>query len=349
MEALVEAINKTPNISMKCGMRAKGIEEDDSGVTMFFADGTSSCGDLLIGCDGVHSFTRNYHVDPERNQVYTGLANAFGFVPLAEDQPVHFEVSALNFARRGMLLTSYYEHTKRSGYVGAIIEVPDVGSIDGWKARGGAQESVRNNITERFREAVLPAVHTFVRDAKDWFIWPIYSLPPLGKWATGRTILLGDAAHAMPPQGESTGIVLEDGILLARCLLRKQAMQGSIKEAFDAYEKLRRARINSAYRESQEVVNSVKDTGAFGHALKTFIIPIYLRYSRAEREKHFTEDVTTAPLGFGDSPTKAPPPPTSMLSLFQWLTFLLFQWLTYPQELAKKKKKKKVRSITRTD
>jgi len=319
MEVLVEAINKTPNITMKCGKRAKGIEEVDSGVTLSFEDGTSSCGDLLIGCDGVHSFTRNYHVDRKRNQSYTGLANAFGFVPLAEDQPVHFEVSALNFARRGMLLTSYYERTKRSGYVGAIIEVPDVGSRDGWKARGGDKESVRKDITERFREAVLPAVHTFIHDAKDWFIWPIYSLPPFGKWATDKTILLGDAAHAMPPQGESTGIVLEDGILLARCLLRKQVMQGSIKEAFDAYEKLRRARINSAYEESQAVVNSVKDVGAFGHTLKTFIIPIYLRYSQAQREKHFIEDVTTAPLGFGDILANVTPPLTS---LRQWLIYL---------------------------
>src|SRR6266480_4809396 len=98
MVALVEAINKSPKVTMKCGKRANGIKEDDSGVTIFFADGASSHGDLLIGCDGVHSFTRNYHVDPKRNQVYTGLANAFGFVPLAEGQPVHFQVSALNFA-----------------------------------------------------------------------------------------------------------------------------------------------------------------------------------------------------------------------------------------------------------
>ncbi len=104
-----------------------------------------------------------------------------------------------------------------------------------------------------------------------------------------------DAAHAMPPQGESTGIVLEDGILLARCLMRQQTTQDGIKDAFNAYEKLRRTRINSAYRESQIVVNSVKDTGLFGHALKTWIIPLYLRFSRAGRERHFAEDVTNYP------------------------------------------------------
>jgi salicylate hydroxylase len=320
MDALVEAIKKSPNITIEFGKQAQSIEEDDSGVTISFADGTPSRGDLLIGCDGVHSFTRNNHVDPERKQTYSGLANAYGFVPLTKEQPVHFEVSALNFARRGMLLTSYHEHTKTSGYVGAIIEVSDIGSIDELKARGDVQENVRKDITERFGEAVLPAVHTFIQEAKDWYMWPIYSLPPFGKWSTKKVILLGDAAHAMPPQGESTGIVLEDGVLLARCLLRKQAMQGTIEEAFEAYEKLRRTRINSAYNESQQVVNSVKDAGIVGHTVKTFIIPIYLRYSRAHREKHFIEDVTVVPLGFGDPPEMGQESESAYLS----------QWLTYP-------------------
>ncbi len=101
MLSLVEAVGKTPGITVRYGKRAEGIEEDDSGVTISFTDETSSHGDLLIGCDGVHSFTRNQHVDPKRRQVYTGLANAFGFVPLVKDQPVHFEASALTLPDEG--------------------------------------------------------------------------------------------------------------------------------------------------------------------------------------------------------------------------------------------------------
>ena len=128
MEALVEAVQATPGIQLICGKRAQQVNEDAAGVSVSFEDCTKASADLLIGCDGVHSFIRNHHVDPDRKQFYTGVANAFGFLDLRRDEDVHFEVSAINIARRGLLLTSFHEHTKTSGYVGAIIEVPDVGS-----------------------------------------------------------------------------------------------------------------------------------------------------------------------------------------------------------------------------
>ena len=300
MEALVEAVSNRPNITFTCGKQAMSISETASEVSITFSDDSVTHGDMLLGCDGVHSFTRNHYVDPDRKQQYCGVANAFGFLSLADGQQVRFEASALNFARRGMLLTSYYEHTKTQGYVGAVIEMPDVGSRDMWKTRGSDQASVRDNIQSRFGDAALPAVKTFIDGARDWFMWPIYALPAGGQWATDRVMLLGDAAHAMPPQGESTGIVLEDSVLFARCLARNLVMHGSVKEAFDAYERLRRGRINTAFKESQNVVKSVKDAGWLGDELRALIVPWYLRWSRRYREKHFIEDVTTSPLGFAD-------------------------------------------------
>jgi salicylate hydroxylase len=92
----------------------------------------------------------------------------------------------------------------------------------------------------------------------------------------------------MPPQGESTGIVFEDTVLFARCLTRwiEKGKPGSMKEAFDAYEALRRPRIDSAFEESKN------------HTIKTYIIPWYLWFSRTSREKHFVEDVTTVDIGY---------------------------------------------------
>ena len=165
--------------------------------------------------------------------------------------------------------------------------MPDVGSRDGWKAKGGDEEEVRADMRARFGDSVLPAVNKFIEEAQYWYMWPVYTLPPFGRWATERVMLLGDAAHGMPPQGESTGIVLEDGVLLARCILRKQEMGGIIKEAFNAYEALRRERINAAYRESQAVVSSVQDVGWVGHTIKMLIIPIYLCWSWAKAREAF--------------------------------------------------------------
>ena len=115
-------------------------------------------------------------------------------------------------------------------------------------------------------------------------------------------MLIGDSAHAMPPQGESTGIVFEDGVLFARCLARwmETGRDEGVppKEAFDAYEKLRRARIDAAFDESQSVVKTVQDTPWLGHKIKMNVVPWYLWWTRSYREKHFVEDVTTCTLGY---------------------------------------------------
>jgi len=105
----------------------------------------------------------------------------------------------------------------------------------------------------------------------------------------------------MPPQGESTGIVFEDTVLFSRCLTRwieKGKPGNNMKEAFDAYEKLRRARIEAAFEESKDVVRTVSDAGWLGHTIKTYVIPWFLYFTSGKRQKHFIEDVTTVDIGY---------------------------------------------------
>jgi hypothetical protein len=105
----------------------------------------------------------------------------------------------------------------------------------------------------------------------------------------------------MPPQGESTGIVFEDTVLFARCLTRwieKGRPGGNMKEAFAAYEKLRRGRIAVAFEESKNVVSTVSDAGWLGHFVKTTVVPWYLWFTHGYREKHFIEDVTKVDIGY---------------------------------------------------
>jgi salicylate hydroxylase len=309
MKSLVEAVEKCPNVEFTCGKKTVKIDEDEeNGVTLTFEDGTTAHGDILVGCDGIHSATRLKHVEPERKEIYSGIANAFGFAPLNKDNPkiqdpsqLHFNKTAINFARRGMMLSSFYEPTKTSVYVGGVLQVPEIESRDGWKVRGADQELTKQDMRERFatNDVVFDDIKALIDTAEDWFMWPIFTLPPDGRWATERTMLLGDAAHAMPPQGEATGIVLEDTVLFARCLARQQELgTGTFSDAFEAYERLRRDRINAAFKESGAVVKTVQDAGWLGHKIKCFVVPWFLWFTSGKREKHFAEDVTTSDLGF---------------------------------------------------
>jgi 2-polyprenyl-6-methoxyphenol hydroxylase-like FAD-dependent oxidoreductase len=306
LKGVLSAISKHPNITLTCGKKTTKITETEHNVTLTFADGTSSTSDLLIGCDGIHSVTRLMHVEPDRTATYSGICNAFGFSPLKESQTPHFSASGMNFARGGMLLTSFHNAAKDSIYVGALMQVPApaVASRDGWKALGADAEKTRSGMLARYAGAKEPAIEEWIREAEDLFLWPVFTLSKGGKWATDRVMLIGDSAHAMPPQGESTGIVFEDGVLFSRCLARWMEKSGNggdgtpVKEAFDAYEKLRRARIDVAFDESQSVVKTVQEVGWFGHRLKMNIVPWYLWWTRGYREKHFVEDVTTCDIGY---------------------------------------------------
>lgn len=71
-----------------------------------------------------------------------------------------------------------------------------------------------------------------------------------------------------------------------------------MKEAFNAYETLRRKRIEVAFEESKDVMRTVSDAGWLGHTIKTYVVPWFLWWTRSYREKHFVEDVTTVDIGY---------------------------------------------------
>ncbi|KAF2683400.1 FAD/NAD(P)-binding domain-containing protein [Lentithecium fluviatile CBS 122367] len=305
LKGVLAAIEKHTNIRLACGKKTVDIKEDASGVEISFEDGETASADILIGCDGIHSVTRLKHVEPSRKSVYSGICNAFGFAPRrktesGEYEVTHFETSGMNFGRRGILLTSFHDEKKDSIYVGALMQVPEIASRDGWKAAGADAQMTRKEMLERFSGASNPLINHAIEDAENLFLWPVFTLSKGGKWCTDRVMLIGDSAHAMPPQGESTGIVFEDGVLFARCLGRwmEKSDGAPVKEAFDAYERLRRGRIDTAFDESQSVVRTVNEVGWLGHKIKMNIVPWYLWWTKGYREAHFVEDVTTSNLGY---------------------------------------------------
>lgn len=194
LKAVLAAVDQQENISMTCGKRTVDIEETAESVTIKFEDGGSATGDLLMGCDGIHSVTRLKHVEPERKATYSGVSNAFGFAPIEPDFKVHFACTAINFARRGMLLTSYHSSKKNSVYVGSLMQVADIGSRDGWKVAGADAEKTRADIADRFKDSKIECIQPLIAMAQDFFLWPVFTLSKHGKWSTDRVMLLGDAA-----------------------------------------------------------------------------------------------------------------------------------------------------------
>ncbi|WP_235550021.1 FAD-dependent monooxygenase [Paenibacillus sp. Soil766] len=75
----------------------------------------------------------------------------------------------------------------------------------------------------------------------------INDIRPLTRFTDGRSLLIGDAAHAITPNlGQGACQAIEDGVELARCLQK----HSGIPRAFHHFEQLRRQRTHQISKRS---------------------------------------------------------------------------------------------------
>ncbi|KAK6429214.1 hypothetical protein LTR95_014637, partial [Oleoguttula sp. CCFEE 5521] len=72
LKGVLSTLEQHENITLTCGKKTIDINETADKVTLTFEDGETVSGDLLMGCDGIHSVTRNKQVEPERKETYSG-------------------------------------------------------------------------------------------------------------------------------------------------------------------------------------------------------------------------------------------------------------------------------------
>lgn len=204
--AMLAVVERTKNIELVFGKKLLRGEENGECIRLYFQDGASATGDMLLGCDGVHSATRTQMVDPHRRSEYTGFAYIQSTMSVDSlDEPFHFHSAAMNVSRYGCLLTSYCDRGQQQVFVAAIVEF-DEERIDrlrlergqDWRARNEIHLSLSNEVRERFGKSALPCIREMVsKPQTDWMLYPVYHVRPGGKWHTERVLLLGDAAHGV--------------------------------------------------------------------------------------------------------------------------------------------------------
>ena len=95
-------------------------------------------------------------------------------------------------------------------------------------------------------------VTDIIAKAKADFVLPNYDLEGLERWSTSRIVLIGDAAHVMPPHsGQGMSQVFEDAVCLAVSLRKHAKLQDgtwtkdrdSIENAFSEYFTSRKPRV----------------------------------------------------------------------------------------------------------
>ena len=268
---LLRLLNERANeagIKFHYGKRLVDATESVDGVTVHFADGSTATGDILIGADGVRSRVRTL-IDPNApGPRYTGLLGFGGFVPgdklgLAQDD-FHFAQGKGGFL--GYALTP-------EGDTGWFTNVPSAEPIFGEEARRiGAEEWLR-----RMRDLYgddYPAHDILAAATPENMVvlGAMYIMPSVPRWHSDRVVLAGDAVH-LPSNstGQGASLAIESAVELARCL-----RDLPVPQAFEAYEKLRRSRVEKV-AENGEKINQDKVNGTVARVVTSALAPIAMK------------------------------------------------------------------------
>lgn len=95
----------------------------------------------------------------------------------------------------------------------------------------------------------------------------------------------------MPPQGESIGIAIEDGVLLAHVLSRHDTRD--ISRVFQDYERLRRRHIHKLYKETVWRWNNAmkEDAGWLWGIFVEWLTVVFLFFMNRKQKDYFADDV----------------------------------------------------------
>ncbi len=225
--------------------------EDDNGVEFRFEDGSTAHAEILIAADGIYSKLRT-SLFPQIKAEYNGVLAVCGSVQASSLGPEAPE--QVGQAADGSEAISTVTLIEGKNGVGAFLLAPQI--FDGSDLHASSQRLFPEQTREQWAElAGDPDFHlSFLREGYEdripviqravdnisegsTFIWPLQTLPKLDRWwsdKSGRIIVIGDAAHAMPPtSGQGANQAFEDGWTLARLLKSVFAQKKSLNDVND--------------------------------------------------------------------------------------------------------------------
>jgi len=225
-----------PSGMVHLGKKAIGFAEDDDGVTLNFADGSSARGDVLIGADGIRSTIRNQIVG-EAPVDYSGQVAWRINVPterLPKDFMEHIteiwvgpnKHGVVYFLRRGEILN----------FVGCVDHAE-------WSEESWTQRYPHAELKADFAgwhqniQTILDAA-----DPNECYRWALNNRVPVRNWRTQRAVIMGDAAHpTLPYMAQGAVMAIEDGAVLTRALQ-------SCADVTDALELFQQSRVDRTAR-----------------------------------------------------------------------------------------------------
>src|SRR4051794_24158611 len=194
---------------------------DDGGVDVTFSDLSTSRYDVVVGADGIRSYTRRaLGINLETRSIGMGIWRAFGPRPTS--------VTRTDLYYGGPSYIAGYCPTGEDSLYAYIVEdAQDRSALSPEEqlatmkhlsqAYHGPWDEIRETLTDPSRVNYT------------WFETHLLDQP----WHRGRVVLIGDAAHTCPPTiAQGGAMALEDAVVLAELLSERNALDQELWDAF---------------------------------------------------------------------------------------------------------------------
>ena len=214
-------------VEIKYGMKCTGIQrETETDVTVAFRNGEKVTADFVIGADGIHSYIRDV-ITPDCKPVFSGMMGIGGTIN-KRDISSHINQIPLPcflFAQQGVFammptnpegdnigffVTTFQDDRPREEWNRLSADKDELSRMLQDYCHGDWPDMVKGIAAETAPEALTA--------------WPHFEVPTLSSYVSPkhhRVILVGDAAHAIPPTGgQGAAMALEDAQTLSYALAR---------------------------------------------------------------------------------------------------------------------------------
>lgn len=227
--------------SCKMGKELSNIASHAGRVELDFADGAHVTADVVIAADGLRSTVRDQLFETKEPQ-FGGHVAYRALIPAAELDSRASEALNINHLGPGRNIVSYPVRK------GELVNVVALAKADGWVEEGWAVRAEKADLRAKYVDFAPYVQHLIeAMPEEELFCWGLFVREPLKTWRVGRTVLLGDAAHAMLPYlGQGAASSIEDAIVLGRAF----AECADVDEALDCYVATRIERAAMMQRES---------------------------------------------------------------------------------------------------
>jgi len=224
--------------TVQLGKAATAVSQTKDGVSVAFADGTTSTADYLVAADGIHSVVRKQLL-PDSLPRYSGYTC---WRSVVSDLPPGINLNEM---------TETWGRGRRFGVVPiAGNRVYWFATLDASQHDPRMREATVKDLLDVFKGFHFPIPQIIERTRNEQLIWgDIIDVKPIKQFAFGRVVLVGDAAHATTPNlGQGACMAIEDAATLMNALLRCAP-----DEAFKRFESHRIARTTGIVNQSLSV------------------------------------------------------------------------------------------------